>query len=365
MSAWSWLYLYPVLLILLFGVAIYEHVHATALALPLSPALTVLAIVLPVVSFANTVVLPAALAVDDGTNNNNNSSGRVLVFARRRPLLVASLVQALNAGQFLLAVVLAVLFLERSAPSAIRACVVGTAWQHLFATKNAAVVRRIQDALDCCGFNSVRDRAWPFAEDIGHGGAACAERFGRTQACAAPWTAALERTTGVEGGLAAGVLLLQAVLYFAAPWVAAALRQRQQQQSQRHRNRQASPSESGWTRLLLPFAAGGALQRGGNNNDNNDNNDGVRRPLLGAGHGGNGPGDGHGAHHPPNGGYVYEDDNNADEQPNGEGGDTGNGHDNNRNGEAVDEEQARPAGQNEQSSSQYGSIAPHDAWGAE
>ncbi|KIH94025.1 hypothetical protein SPBR_05980 [Sporothrix brasiliensis 5110] len=346
MSAWSWLYLYPVVPV------------------------TVLAIVLPVVSFASTIVLPAALTADDGSNNNNSSSGRVLVFARRRPLLVASLVQALNAGQVLLAVVLAVLFLERTAPSAVRACVVGTAWQHLFATKNAAVVRRIQDALDCCGFNSVRDRAWPFAEDIGRGGggggggAACAERFGRTQACAAPWTAALERTSGVEGGVAAGVLLLQAVLYFAAPWVAAALRQRQrqQQQSQRHRNTQSSPSESGWTRLLLPFAAGEALQRGRNNNDNND---GIRRPLLGTGHGDNGPGDGHGAHPPPNGGYVYDEDNNADEQPNGDGGDAGNGHENNRNGETVDEEQARPAGQNEQSPSQYGSIAPHDAWGAE
>ncbi|KAL1900570.1 hypothetical protein Sste5346_002293 [Sporothrix stenoceras] len=332
MATWSWIYVYPVLLVILFGVAIYEHVFTTSLSLPLSPVLTVLAIVLPVLSFANTIALPAALTATD------NNDSLTLVLTRRRPLLVASLLQGFHLIQLLLAIILAVFFFERTAPSSIRSCLLGTAWQHLFATKNAAALRRIQDALDCCGFNSVRDRAWPFAEHVGRGGGvACAERFGRTQACAAPWTAALQRTAGIEGGIAAAVFLLQVALYFAAPWVNA-------QQQRRQQNRPQQQRESGWARLFLPFVAGGV--RG-------EETDGSQRPLLGSGNDNNGRG------------YVYEENDNADEQPNGQEGNT-EGNENAQNGDIVDEEQARPGEQEgQQSTGQYGTIAPHDAWRAD
>jgi hypothetical protein len=169
-------------------------VHATAsnLALPVSPTLTILAILLPISAIANTIFLPIYLRTD-------------LASARQTRQFVANSVQVV---QLLLTTVLATLLLSSAVPSAARTCLLASTWQSLFSSKNAASIRRIQDAFECCGFNSVRDRAWPFAEDRGSG-SACAERFGRTATCSVSWTAALQRTAGMDSGVVIAVGVLQ------------------------------------------------------------------------------------------------------------------------------------------------------------
>ena len=57
---------------------------------------------------------------------------------------------------------------------------------HLFRSKDVRAVRRIQDAMKCCGFRSNRDMAWPFV-DKEHKNTACEEAFGRNRSCEQLW----------------------------------------------------------------------------------------------------------------------------------------------------------------------------------
>ena len=52
----------------------------------------------------------------------------------------------------------------------------------MFTHKNAAGIRGIQDALECCGFRSLKDQAWPF-KDKEHDVDACIKAYGRTKNC--------------------------------------------------------------------------------------------------------------------------------------------------------------------------------------
>lgn len=81
---------------------------------------------------------------------------------------------------------------------------------------DAEAIRRIQDAFNCCGLNSVKDRAWPFPR----GGAPavdCAAQWGRTTPCVGPWTAALRQSSGADFAVVAGVGLLQVSSSFFRP----------------------------------------------------------------------------------------------------------------------------------------------------
>lgn len=87
-----------------------------------------------------------------------------------------------------------------------RACELSTLWQRLFRGKDAKTIRAIQDALECCGFRSVKDMAWPFPPaDV----ATCATRFDRSLPCQGPWAGALQRSAGVEFGIVVAVGLIQ------------------------------------------------------------------------------------------------------------------------------------------------------------
>ena len=62
----------------------------------------------------------------------------------------------------LLPVILATLSLSDGGRPAVRSCLTEARWEHLYQTKNERVVKEIQTQLLCCGYNSIRDRAWPF-----------------------------------------------------------------------------------------------------------------------------------------------------------------------------------------------------------
>ncbi|KAG5980797.1 hypothetical protein E4U54_006730, partial [Claviceps lovelessii] len=103
----------------------------------------------------------------------------------------ALLARTLQAVQALFVTVLATLLFSHVVPSAVRTCLLSTIWQRLFRTHDADAIRRIQDEFHCCGFNTVRDRAWPFPD---HKSAErCAETYGRVVPCARPWMRALEQ----------------------------------------------------------------------------------------------------------------------------------------------------------------------------
>ena len=57
---------------------------------------------------------------------------------------------------------LLILSLVYASPSDLQSCAADQYWLRIFESKNEIAVRRIQSRLRCCGYNSMRDRAWPF-----------------------------------------------------------------------------------------------------------------------------------------------------------------------------------------------------------
>ncbi|KAK2762343.1 hypothetical protein FQN54_001353 [Arachnomyces sp. PD_36] len=86
----------------------------------------------------------------------------------------------------LVSVIVATLATTYLAPADILACRLETRWQHFYANKDANAIRTIQSALQCCGFRSIHDRAWPF-KDADHDDTACERALGYTQSCLAGW----------------------------------------------------------------------------------------------------------------------------------------------------------------------------------
>lgn len=82
-------------------------------------------------------------------------------------------------------------------------CGLNDRWAKLFREKNWGAIRAVQDSFNCCGLNSVLDRAWP---NVDQQRSPCAENYGRSTSCFGPWRQA-EQTH-------AGLLLLVAVVVF-------------------------------------------------------------------------------------------------------------------------------------------------------
>lgn len=94
----------------------------------------------------------------------------------------------------LLPVVLATLAATYVAPSD-NNCHLEQTWLSYYRNKDVNSIRTIQDQLQCCGFRSTRDRAWPF-KDSTHGDDACERSIGYTQSCLQPWSEQ-ERRVGI------------------------------------------------------------------------------------------------------------------------------------------------------------------------
>lgn len=61
-----------------------------------------------------------------------------------------------------------------------------TQWRRFFRAHNQEAIRGIQTALQCCGYNSVRDQAWPFPGQ-GVDADACVRSLGFHRRCADVW----------------------------------------------------------------------------------------------------------------------------------------------------------------------------------
>ncbi|GKT44748.1 uncharacterized protein ColSpa_04929 [Colletotrichum spaethianum] len=168
--------------------AIIVHVSSTNLVLPISPFMSLLPILLPILGTINAFYYPRLLF------NASQSSARA-------EQLFPTIIQSL---QGILTTALAVLFLQSALPGDGQNCGLSTSWQRMFASKDESSIRRIQDQLDCCGLNSVKDRAWPFTGNV-----QCAEMFSRDTACLGPWRQATVTNSSIDLGIVLAVGLLQ------------------------------------------------------------------------------------------------------------------------------------------------------------
>lgn len=191
----------------LVAVAIYETVTATQLSLPTAP-LTVPTVILPFLALANALYTQRVSTARRRRRLANNKPGTSTAGADR-PFLTAIYLQV---AQSLLAAVLTALL---AGSSTVTPCLLETAWKRMFSAHDEGSVRRIQDRLSCCGFNSPRDRAWPFPHGRPEKGddpaGRCREVLGRDTACREPWAAATRWSLGVELGIVLVVTSFQFV----------------------------------------------------------------------------------------------------------------------------------------------------------
>jgi len=75
------------------------------------------------------------------------------------------------------------------------ACRLEEQWKDYFRSKNADAIRSIQDRLQCCGFNTIHDRAWPFPGGNVEG--TCESTLGYTRSCRMVWRSAEENAAAM------------------------------------------------------------------------------------------------------------------------------------------------------------------------
>lgn len=165
------------------------HFHSSHLSLPIANALTIITAILPIASFINAFVYPNLLAEVSSPNR----------LQRMSPVVLQGL-------QVVLTAVLATLYAEGFVPSPALECVLEDVWATLYSSHDGMAIKYIQDTLNCCGLNTVKDRAYPFQ---GQNPSNCAELYGRSAACRAPWESAMQLHSGINFGVVVVVAIMQ------------------------------------------------------------------------------------------------------------------------------------------------------------
>ncbi|OJD39048.1 tetraspanin tsp3 [Diplodia corticola] len=178
--------------------ALYTQYAIQHLALPIPTAVSVLVTLLPVIQGFSTWYLASPpttgrrrrrllLALPTTTTTSPPPSDTRNAAADPRTRLAPPLLSALT----ILTTVLATLAGTHLPPALDDdSCALRARWLALFRAKNGPRIQAIQDALECCGFRSVYDMAWPFPQPDRGGRmqrSTCAETFGRSEACLAGW----------------------------------------------------------------------------------------------------------------------------------------------------------------------------------
>lgn len=154
----------------------YSYSQIRFLSLPISPALAI-----------TTIILPLAITLSTQAAYRLRSQA-----FRAWPALYV----ALFAFQLIYETIIATLSLTYMVPN----CGLEEQWARLFQNKDGDAIRRIQDRFNCCGLNSAVDRAWPFQHgrpEDGHGADQCRRMFGRDRPCAGPWGQAERNNAGL------------------------------------------------------------------------------------------------------------------------------------------------------------------------
>jgi len=178
----------PILLLVMTAIAGYAYSQVHALSLPIPEALGIFTVILPLITGISTQGAYGLL------KRSRNAQSQLTL-----PLI------AVISFQLIYETIIATLALTNILPPSSLGCGLESKWQKLFTDKNTRAIRAIQDRYNCCGFNSVFDRAWPFknpAQEPGN----CAEAFGRSKSCFGGWRGAQQFN--------AGLFLLVAVVVF-------------------------------------------------------------------------------------------------------------------------------------------------------
>ncbi|KAE8372908.1 hypothetical protein BDV26DRAFT_297406 [Aspergillus bertholletiae] len=151
----------------------FAWARTTSLYLPLPTSLSATTTILPIVT-------PILLFVAKFLSNSSTTGTNTPTFRNRFITSVISyLLTILPSGLATLA--LTYLF----APDLL-ICQLNNQWQAYYHNKDSRAIRTIQDSLHCCGFHSVKDRAWPF-KDKDNDDNACVKKLGYGRACLGPW----------------------------------------------------------------------------------------------------------------------------------------------------------------------------------
>ncbi|TGO56966.1 hypothetical protein BCON_0071g00200 [Botryotinia convoluta] len=178
----------PLLLVILTAVAGYAYSQIRTLSLPISQALALFTLVLPLVTGIST---QGAVGLIQRANKKEQNQLTL-------PLI------AVIGFQLVYETIVATLALTYMIPPKSLHCGLEDAWHSLFSAKNDRKISAIQDALNCCGLHSMADMASPIKNQKGPG--SCEALTDRSQSCFGPWRQA-EQTN-------AGLLLLVAVVIF-------------------------------------------------------------------------------------------------------------------------------------------------------
>jgi len=116
---------------------------------------------------------------------------------------------ALYALQLIFETIVATLSISYITPS----CRLEERWSSLYSNKDSGAIKRIQDRFDCCGFKTVKDRAWPFPHgrpQDGFGSDQCIKIYGRESSCLGPWRQSGQINAGLLFGVAMILFLVKA-----------------------------------------------------------------------------------------------------------------------------------------------------------
>ncbi|KAM3071538.1 hypothetical protein ACMFMG_009418 [Clarireedia jacksonii] len=182
---------WPLILLVLTVIAGYSYYQIRTLSLPISQALALFTIVLPLVTGISTRGVRGLLQ-----RRNSNEQNELTL-----PLI------AVIGFQLIYETVVATLALTYMIPPETLNCGLNEKWQKMFDDKNARSIRGVQDSLNCCGLHSVVDRAWPFLNNA-HDKGSCVDITNRSKNCFGAWRQAEQ--------INAGLLLLVAIIVFIA-----------------------------------------------------------------------------------------------------------------------------------------------------
>jgi len=174
----------------------YAYSEIRRLSLPISQVLAFFAVLLPIATGVSLKSVHSLLRLHTGSLGRTWSSLYLIL------ILVLQLIYE---------TVIATLALTYMAPPSSLHCGLEEQWKRLRMAKDETAIKKIQDTFDCCGFNTVLDRAWPFPSD-GVDDKECQRRFHRTQSCAGPWRQAEQTNAGV-------FLIVAAVIFVGKVWM--------------------------------------------------------------------------------------------------------------------------------------------------
>lgn len=155
-----------------------------------------------------TVVLPLITGVSThGTSVLVRRAGKKEQAQLTLPLL------AVIGFQLLYETIVATLAVTHIIPPSDLLCGLEKKWYQLYRAKDRTAIKAIQDSLNCCGFNSVKDKSWPFVDP-----ATCSDVFGRSNSCVGAWRQAEQTNAGLLLIVALVVFLVTVSLCCAPVW---------------------------------------------------------------------------------------------------------------------------------------------------